>query len=111
MAKRPPEFVSHLLDLLRPLGDVTARSMFGGWGFYLDGKMFALVAFDTFFIKADDANRAEFTSLGLAPFRYEMKPGKFNEMSYYSPPADALENSAELCAWAHKGIEASRRKK
>lgn len=109
MAKRPPEFVAHLLDLLRPVGDVTGRSMFGGWGFYLDGKMFALVAFDTFFIKADDENRADFTSRGLAPFRYEMKPGKFNEMSYYSPPADALEDSAELCEWARKGVAAALR--
>lgn len=111
MAKRPPEFVAHLLDLLRPLGEVRARSMFGGWGFYLDGKMFALVAFDTFFIKADDTNRADFTSLGLAPFRYEMRPGKFNEMSYFTPPAGALEDSAELCAWASKGIDAAQRAK
>lgn len=110
MAKRPPEFVAHLLDLLRPLGEVRAKSMFGGWGFYLDGKMFALVAFETFFIKADDMNRADFTSRGLAPFRYEMKPGKFNEMSYFTPPPDALEDSAELCAWASKGIDAARRK-
>lgn len=109
MTKRPPEFVAHLLDLLRPLGEVRARSMFGGWGFYLDGKMFALVAFDTFFIKADDMNRADFTNLGLAPFRYEMRPGKFNEMSYFTPPASALEDSAELCAWAQKGIDAARR--
>lgn len=109
MAKRPPEFVEHLLDLLRPLGEVGARAMFGGWGFYLEGKMFALVAFETFYIKADDVNRADFTSRGLAPFRYEMRPGKFNEMSYFTPPADALEDSVELCGWARKGVEAARR--
>jgi len=44
---KPNEFVSHLLDLLRPLGDVRARVMFGGWGFYHAEKMFALVAFET----------------------------------------------------------------
>lgn len=110
-AKRPPEFVTHLLDLLLPLGEVRAKSMFGGWGFYLDGRMFALVAFETFFIKADDENREDFISRGLAPFRYEVRPGKFNELSYYSPPPDALEDSAELCRWALKGVEASLRGK
>ncbi len=103
MARRPPEFIQHLLDLLRPLGEVRAKSMFGGWGFYLDGKMFALAAFDTFFIKADDRNRADFLARGLTPFRYETNPGQFNEMSYYNPPPEALENPAELCAWARKG--------
>ena len=67
---KPDGFVNHLLDLLRPLGDVRARSMFGGWGFYHAEKMFALVAFETFFVKADDASRAEFEGLGLRPFTY-----------------------------------------
>lgn len=111
MARRPPEFIQHLLDLLRPLGEVRAKSMFGGWGFYLDGKMFALAAFDTFFIKVDDHNRADFLARGLTPFRYEMKPGQFNEISYYTPPPEALEDPAELCAWARKGVDAAERKK
>jgi DNA transformation protein len=111
MARRPPEFIQHLLDLLYPLGEVRVKSMFGGWGFYLDGKMFALAAFDTFFIKADDGNRGDFLARGLAPFRYEMRPGQYNEMSYYAPPPEALEDSAELCAWARGGVEAAARKK
>lgn len=73
---KPNEFVSHLLDLLRPLGDVRARAMFGGWGFYHAEKMFALVAFETFFVKADEASRTEFESLGLEPFTYEASGGK-----------------------------------
>lgn len=109
MAKKKPEFVEHLLDLLTPLGEINARSMFGGWGFYRGGRMFALVAFETFFIKADDENRAVFTDRSLAPFRYEMRPGKWNEMSYYQPPPEALESPAELCRWARLGLEAAQR--
>lgn len=45
---RRSEFVDYLVESLTPVGDVEARAMFGGWGFYLDGRMFALVAFDTF---------------------------------------------------------------
>jgi DNA transformation protein len=106
---RPSEFVSHLLELLAPLGDVSARAMFGGWGIYEGGRMFGLVAYETFYVKADDGNRADFTTCGLAPFHYETKNGRREVMSYYTVPADALDSSSMLCAWAQKGIEAAQR--
>jgi DNA transformation protein len=105
----PSEFVAHILDLLAPLGEVKARALFGGHGIYLKGKMFALVARDTFYIKADDANRAEFESRGLTPFQYDAR-GKLHTMSYYEPPAAALDDSALLCEWARRGLAAARRK-
>ena len=106
---QPNEFVNHLLDLLRPLGDVRARAMFGGWGFYHAEKMFALVAFETFFVKVDDASRAEFEGVGMTPFTYEASSGKRTVMSYFTVPPDALESSPMLCEWARKGIEAAAR--
>ena len=42
----PARFVEHVLDLLLALGPVKARRMFGGWGFFLEGVMFALSADD-----------------------------------------------------------------
>jgi DNA transformation protein and related proteins len=106
---RKNEFVSHLLDLLAPLGDVSARGMFGGWGIYYAGKMFALVAFETFFVKADDISRGEFESLGLSPFVYESSGGKRAVMAYFTVPTEALDSSSLLCEWAEKGIAAARR--
>ncbi|MEK0450838.1 MAG: hypothetical protein RL088_3106 [Verrucomicrobiota bacterium] len=106
---RGSEFVSHLLDLLAPIGGVTARGMFGGWGFYHSGKMFALVAYDTFYVKVDDTSRAEFEARGLGPFVYEAGGGKRSVMAYHTVPADALDSSPELCEWARKGIAAATR--
>jgi DNA transformation protein and related proteins len=103
------EFVSHLLDLLAPIGGVTARRMFGGWGFYHGGKMFALVAFDTFYVKVDDVSQADFVALGLKPFVYETGGGKRSVMAYHTVPADALDSSTMLCEWAEKGIAAAER--
>ena len=102
------QFVEYVTEQLQRLGAVSARAMFGGWGVYLDGRMFALVAEDTLYFKADDANRAEFTDLGLEPFRYEMK-GALKEMSYFQPPSAALDDGEMLCAWARKGVEAAAR--
>ena len=103
------EFVAHLLDLLQPLSGVSARGMFGGWGIYHGGKMFALVAFDTFYVKVDDASRSEFESLGLKAFEYERGEGKRASMDYYTVPADALDSAPLLCEWSEKGIAAARR--
>ena len=83
--------------------------MFGGWGIYHAEKMFALVAFETFFVKTDDITRAEFESHGLQTFVYEAGGGKRTVMSYYTVPADAPESSSLLCAWARKGVEAADR--
>ncbi len=106
---RISEFVEHLLDLLAPMGGVTARGMFGGWGFYYGGKMFALVAMETFYVKADAANLAEFEALGLTPFTYPGRDGERTVMSYRTVPPDALESSHFLIEWAQKGIKAAER--
>lgn len=105
---RNSEFVEYLLELLHPLGEVRAKSMFGGWGIYAGERFFALVADDTFYVKADAESRGEFEARGLQPFRYEAR-GKAMVMSYFEPPPEALDDRELLCVWARKGIAAAER--
>ena len=65
MSVKVSEFVTHVVDMLEPLGPVSARRMFGGYGIFLDGMMFALVADDTLYLKVDDESRSEFAAAGL----------------------------------------------
>lgn len=104
------EFCDYALDLLAPLGPVTARRMFGGHGIYLDGVMFALIASDTLYIKADGATKDHFAAAGSRPFTYAGK-NKPVEMSYWQAPMDAMEDPDALLPWALRGIEAARRGK
>lgn len=103
-----PEFRDYLLELLSPLGPVSARRMFGGGGLYLDGTMFAIVADDVLYLKTDDINRPDFKAAGTGPFLYT-RDDKTIAMSYHETPTDLLEDSEELCAWARKAWEAARR--
>jgi DNA transformation protein len=107
----PPrrEFVDFLLEQLSPLGEVSARGMFGGWGIYHEGRMFALVAADTLYLKVDDTNRADFESENLRPFRYERRDRGEAVMDYYEPPAAAIDDRELLCEWARKGVAAAER--
>lgn len=70
--------------------------------------MFALVADDALYIKVDDVSRAEFEARKLLPFRYETR-GETKLMSYWQPPAEAMDDREMLCEWAQKGCEAAER--
>jgi DNA transformation protein len=103
-----PEFCEHVLDLLSPLGPVAARRMFGGFGLYLDGRMFGLIADDTLYLKADGMSAPEFEANGLSQFRPLVK-GKPFPMPYWEAPLDALEDGEDLCLWARKALGAALR--
>src|SRR5436190_17495472 len=95
-------FKSFVLDQLEELGDVTARSMFGGVGLYHRGVFFGILARDTLYLKVGDSNLADYERAGMKPFR--PYPNRAGKMRYYSVPLEALENAAELAAWARKAI-------
>jgi DNA transformation protein len=106
MTANENEFISFLLELLEPLGSVEAKSMFGGFGIYRQGLMFALVSEDTLYLKADEVNRSEFEGKRLPRFTYERR-GKTLSMSYYQAPPEAMDNAETLCGWAQKAYDAA----
>lgn len=103
-------FLAHVLDMLdEAVGGVTARAMFGGHGLYRDGIMFALIAYERLYFKADDANRDRFADAGSEPFTYEAAGRKPVTMSYWEAPEGSLDAPDDLREWALLGIEASKR--
>ena len=108
MSIKTSEFVTHVLELLEALGPVSAKPMFGGYGIYLDGLMFALVADDALYLKVDDVSRDAFAAAGLEAFNYAKK-GKIYQMSYHAAPEDALEDGQLLRDWARKAVDAAMR--
>lgn len=102
-----PAFRDYVLEMLEPLGGVSARAMFGGAGLYLEGTIFGLIADEILYFKVDDTNRADYAVAGSDPFMpYKDKPFT---MPYWEVPADVMEESAQRCDWALKAWQASRR--
>ena len=89
-------FISYLLELLAPFGNVRAKKMFGGHGIFKDELMFGLVADETLYLKADDGNRSDFEARSLQRFVY-YKQDKPMYLSYYEAPEEALDNSSKIC--------------
>lgn len=52
-----PKTVEYVVDQMAAAGSVSFRKMFGEYGIYLDGKMFALVCDDQLFIRPTEAGR------------------------------------------------------
>ena len=102
------EFVSYVVELMQPIGAVSAKRMFGGYGIFLEGLMFALVADSTLYLKADSETENEFEEKGLERFKYNKK-GKEYTMSYYCAPEEALEDMDEMKDWARKSCGAALR--
>jgi DNA transformation protein len=104
------QFAEHVVDLLQGMGPVDARAMFGGYGIFLDGLMFGLIADEVLYLKVDDENRPEFEELGLDPFVYEGKNRRVT-MSYREAPSDALDDAEQLGRWGARAYAAARRAK
>jgi DNA transformation protein len=69
--------------------------MFGGYGIFAQGYMFALIAGSALFFKVDDSNRQRYEAVDSKPYR---------TMPYYHVPAEVLEDHAELLDWARASI-------
>jgi DNA transformation protein and related proteins len=109
MPKPLSPLVEHSLELFSPLGQVRAKAMFGGWGFYLDDLFFALVADDTLYLKADAESEAAFREAGSWPFTYSHKDGRSVTMGYWSAPEEAMESPAMMHDWGRMALAAALR--
>lgn len=103
-------FKDRIVHQLNQVAPVTARSMFGGYGLYADGIMFALIAYATLYFKVDDDNLVDYLEAGMGPFLYE-RHGKTIQMSYYQLPETVLEEPVALLNWIEKAQTAARRSK
>jgi len=89
------EFLDHIVELLAPLGEVSGKSMFGGYGLFHDGTMFALISGTGLFFKVDGSNRTGYEKAGSKQY----KP-----MPYYQVPPEVLQDTVRLLDWARASL-------
>ena len=69
-----PDLVQYIVDQCVGAGTITARKMFGDYGLYCNGVIFALVSDNRFYIKPTDAARPLLRSEVLEPPYEGAKP-------------------------------------
>ncbi|WP_420628581.1 TfoX/Sxy family protein [Candidatus Leptofilum sp.] len=89
-----------LVSTLSVLGDVNGRKMFGGYGIFIEGAMFALVSSDNVIhFKVGGSNRAKYEAAGAS---------QFHKMPYYQLPDAVYQNDDDLFAWAKESMTIAR---
>lgn len=100
------DFLSYVQEQLGGIGGLRSRRMFGGVGLYSGDAFFGLLADNTLYLKTDDLSRGDFLARGMEPFRpYRNRPEL--SISYYAVPADVLEDTDTLLAWARRAVRAA----
>lgn len=101
---RKREFANFIVELMSDWSHVAARPMFGGFGVYRDGLMFAILIEETLYFKVDDESEPLFAQRGLARFSYESK-GRTASLRYCQAPSEAYDEPAHMATWARLGYE------
>jgi len=85
-----------LVGELSSLGDLSSKKMFGGYGVFESGVMFALVnSQGVVFFKVDDSNRAQFQEIGAK---------QHGKMPYFQIPSTILDDTPTLQEWARSSM-------
>ena len=85
-----------LVHTLSALGNVYSRKMFGGYGIFENGAMFALVTSEgKIHFKVDRSNQKRFEDAGAK---------KHGKMPYFEVPQKVLKNKQNLHKWARDSI-------
>ena len=80
--KASPEYLNFVIDKLSPIVDIRSRAMFGGYGIFYEGSMFALIAEDTLYFKVNEINRDMYKKARSKPFPHGI--------SYWEVPLEVI---------------------
>ena len=78
--------------------------MFGGVGLFHNEKMFGMLGGDTFRLKVDENNRADYEAKGMQPYQSGTKK---KGMPYWEVPTEIVEDKELLKQWADKAYQAA----
>ena len=95
-------------DAMAPLGSVSHRPMMGGATLYCDGTVFAILAYDALWFKADAQSDAAWDAMDCSRFTVEMA-GRTASMNYRRAPDDVYDDADELRRLGALGLAAGTR--
>ena len=100
-------FAIYVEEMLTQFGNFTFKAMFGGYGIYQNGLIFALIINDELYFKADKLSDKFYMEFDSAPFEYEGKNGVVR-MNYWRVPSEVLEDEDLLEKWYKVAIEVAK---
>jgi DNA transformation protein and related proteins len=100
--------IDWIAEATEPLGSLSKRAMMGVMTLYSDGIVFAIIANDQLWFKADSESDAVWDAEGCPRFTFEMK-GKTGSMNYRRAPDDVHDDADAMLHWAKLALGAGSR--
>jgi len=102
--------VDWVQEALDGIGTISARKMFGGLALYHEGRIFAMIADDLIWLKADSESDAVWDAADCPRFTFDFGEGKMaGSMNYRRAPDDVYDDADALRHWAGIAIAAAER--
>ncbi|MFA0086317.1 DNA transformation protein [Vibrio sp. 10N.286.49.C2] len=92
------------MQLFAQLGKVKSRSMFGGFGIFVDDTMFALAVNSKLHIRTNPTTVATFKQNGFKPYVYK-KRGFPVVTKYFALPEDSWDDSEIILSYARSALD------
>jgi DNA transformation protein len=89
-----------VMELLSPMGPISARRLFGTWGLYLEDHIFGLMHDGIVYFRTSAETVARYVASGSQPFLYRRSDGRSTVMQYHEVPHYVLQDADLACAWA-----------
>jgi DNA transformation protein len=107
-------FHTFVKELFEGLGSIQIKRMFGGAGVYADGLMFAMIAEDAVYLKADDKLKAALANEDSNPFVWTpgtgLRKGDKVEFNYWRLPDAAMDDPDEAVKWGRRALALAKAK-
>jgi DNA transformation protein len=103
--------IDHLQELFAPVGGVSFKRMFSGYGIMKDGMMFALIASDVLYFRADDAAVERHKAEGAPQWTPHMRGKTMTTMPYWQVPERLFDEPEEFAEWARAAFAAAKSNK
>lgn len=102
------EQIEHALELFAGVGALTTRKMFGGFGIYHEGKIFAALMSDGVLQLKGAGEMVEvFDKAGWERWTYTREGSdKVTAMPYWAVPDDLLDDPETASDWARRALDA-----
>jgi DNA transformation protein and related proteins len=91
-------------DLMGDFSGITSKAMFGGYGIYKDGVIFAIIAESELYMKGRKETEHFFQSRGSHQFTYSKNDGKTYAMNYWFVPEEVYEDKDALEEWVDAAL-------
>ncbi len=90
------DYKNYILDQMRLIEGISVRRMFGGYGFYIRGRFFAILSGDQLYFKTNKKTKEKYEKYGSNSFQPSAKQKLKN---YYEVPPEIIEDQEKLKEW------------